>query len=50
MRTHRAERSGAAVAALGGASPPSGVDTVDKSLSQPDEAPMPAVLGLANEL
>lgn len=50
MRTHHAERGGAAVLAVGGTSPPSGVDTVDKSLSQLDEAPKPAVLGLAYAL
>lgn len=46
MRTHHAERAGVAELEVGGASPPSGVDTVDMSLSRLDEVPMPAVLGL----
>jgi len=29
MRTHHADRAGAAVVEMGGATPPSGVDTVD---------------------
>jgi hypothetical protein len=50
MRTHHAERAGVAVLEVDGTSPPSGVDTVDMSLSQLDEVPMPAVLELALEM
>ena len=50
MRTHHAERAGVAVLEVDGTSPPSGVDTVDMSLSQLDEVPMPAFLGLTFEM
>jgi hypothetical protein len=38
MRTHHADRRGVAELEGDGASPPSGVDTVDMSLSQRDDA------------
>jgi hypothetical protein len=50
MRTHHAERGGVAELEVDGASPPSGVDTVDMSLSQLDEVPVPAVLEWAVEM
>jgi len=49
-RTHHAERLGVTELAVDGTSPPSGVDTVDMSLSQRDEVPMPAFLGLTFEM